>query len=1536
MGQQILTKVVLSIVNEKAAAGRYGVSLLSLPPFDYSALAEGVCEGRQAEIFMLGFDPVEQRELLSNISDTERVKYYFTVEEAEKSRNTGNEEIFRILVVRRQELEKLSSLRWFDEVDLDLVYKRSCNYAKEKLEHSNTFIRSLILAIGRQDMRILLNFERVIEYLDLLMQAESTDLPSVVKDKLYKLGLCADAKIDIGTVSIEAIKSRLKQNRACVVRLSSLDQAERKSINNYYANNPESKIARKILKYYNTKDIELLSDMQLDEVEQALKSVARKASETNSSKRRGSAAKPTALAAQLIFDDKMDSIAEVLENIQQELGNRSDPDSRSDPDKPTRVEIPVNGTRLVFTSTPTTERIADELVDTLAFGGVIFADVLNPKEAIEALDKYEYKSFDESYLNETMERLERAHSYIKDETASIRIAQFIEARKQIVSFSMRLQDAPMLQVIKEQPLFSAYLSSYERLLSSVNDDFPKIWRDSPAIAKEMVNTIISLDMLYIVGRNEFHAMPTPLNPLYLWKYIRLAEEILDSRGADALDADKLSEEDKEFIMRKADDIPDPQTVVLMPNTLSEDAGARFLPLVGRLGCIPVYSTRQQISNAASGEDTLRQSIIRYLCLYPHAGMMLRLCFINPPSVELLITMLKRLNSDKEFNIQGIDLSIYRTKEAAPDWVEIQDSSLNDGLLGRVKTKGDLQFHITVENKTLTYSQILNRINREQHIIIVFDPNEKRIDVAQSNRQMHIHPLCVPQIYTFDRYSQEVDIRPSNEGGIFSDYTSIIQKLNEQASSFRSTSVFFNTPLKKDTYKSLLEKADWLIMLDQNLRSWDISLRSASEKLFYSERDYRSVGIYSSNTRKFISGYSRLIEDMGNFLPCDKGVNKVIDAIRSTNDDGLLSIVSHSSNSIFDRNHGKGSIGLALAAISYMRCFPNAILVGMDTQLAREWLSERNEGMLPDLVGIRLGIEGTADIDLIEVKTYEDYQINGNIISGHAVEQVTVLERLIKEMLSSSERITTVARREILREQVFEGLFNLKWDAAKKHKAVQALNDLFAGEIEATINKTICSIVFEQPNSSTAEYQGDGIYEGQSYTLRIIGAEEVQDILADKKASEVDCLNWVIEASASNDSQQASDDSCQERMDEEPTQIESRLHGEISRNLSTEIGEQAKTSVTPDVAKSASSIQQQMDDRITKEQCLKLNKVLRDFGIKALPIESSQVQQASRFIRFKVQLNAGETIRNLSRYKADIGREMEAHGEILIDNIGGTRFVGIDIPLEQVDNTLNILDYTPLLDSNEGNLNILAGQLPDGQVKLIDIAKAPHLLVAGATNSGKTIFLYSLLVSLLYQYSSDDLNLLIVDPKQTDFAFFNRLPHLLGARVITSPEEALGAIDDINRNEKEQRTQRLLSPNVHRDIESYNRSNPDNKMKRLVIVIDEYADLVQAAEIQGIRKDFESRLCMLAARVRNLGIHFVIATQRPSATIVTGPLKANLPFRISFRLPAHQDSMTILDRSGAENLLGKGDMLMVTESEVLRMQGFYISEPELAQFIEQRL
>lgn len=1519
--QIILTNVLIDTISKKEASDSFGVLISNLPDPDYSMLAKGIKPSRQIEFYFLGFQKDQLSCLQKILPSIAGVSYFYTVEEAEASRNTGSENVFRIHIVKNQELEKISSLRWYDTIGMEQIYKDSCIYVEKHLTQSNTTISTLLRVLRRQDIRRLLNFDRVLSYLEALLNTPNEQLPYALSNNFYLLGLLSHPGFGIGSPNLDSMRAEIKRNHSLIRRISNLEQKERQNITSYASEHPDNSLIRLILKYYRTKDIALLKNMEIDTVERCLKNATTSNGKNQKKKLSTNKLNATATAAQLVFDNNLNQINDIVEKVKKAV------DDRPDTDKGDNIDISINGSKLKIKVEPTTEILCQTISTDEYWGGVIHADVDNPKDAIDDLGKYELEAFDSSYINiRIREYLTRAQKYLTDSDAAAEISTSFEAfvtmRNNIIPYRKRLQDIPMLQIVSCYSAFESYLSAYEKLLTAIKTHFVTLWDEDSVGARDIVNTIISLDFLYILGDKSSHAIPTPLNPLYLWKYIKLAQEMLETgklaEGQDCF----LSEDDKAFILRKAEDIPDPLTLVLVPNSISDTS--ECLPIAGRIGCLPVYSTKPQIDEGNTGMEAVLQGIIRYMCLYPHSSMMLRIAFINPPSVEAVVEMLKRLDKDKEFSsfgAVGIDLSIYRTKDAPSNWGEIQDKSLNDGMLGKIRGRKSGRFNLSINNKKLSYDEIIKKLRLEQHLLVVFDPNEKEVDIARNNRQIHIHPLCIPKVYEYNRIQGSVRIRPANEGGIFADYASILEKLREQPSSFGHRSVFVNSPLKEDTYKRLLACTDWLMILDQNLKSWDISLRSASEKLFYKSYDYRSIGIYSKNSGKFVLGYNQIIADLGNFIPKTSGIKNVINAIREINDDGLLSIVSHSTNSIFDMKHGKGSLGLALAAIYYKQCNPSALLVGLDTQLAREWLSDREDGKLPDLIGLHFTSQATApQVDIIEVKTYADYILDNNTISGHAVEQTLVLDGLLREIFGNSEKITTVSRKEILREQVFECLFHSELSSDEKYEQSQWLNRLFAGEYAFTLTKTIFHVDFERNDTTIDSYSGISNMLHESFNLIRLGGMDIQALLSNVYFADTDLTQTPAPLLDASEATTSAEGNAHKQDTVKAAEI-------LSMDSSGNKGTPAASPIVSDT---------HIPNPEITEKCIRLNLILKGYGIKANPVDEKLVQQAARFTRFKIELKPGETIKKLMDKSQDIARELEAFGEIFIDNIKGTRYVGMDVPFAGMNEPLMLIENLYRLDHSKGVLDILAGQAPDGEYKIIDLAKAIHMLIAGTTGSGKTIFLYSIIVSLIYKLGTQNLEFLIVDPKQTDFHFFDTLNNLRTGRVLTDVNEALAALEQLNSEEKEQRTQIIRAANS-RDIESYNSKNPTKSMKRLIVVIDEYADLVQAAELQGkeVRKNFETHLCMLAQRVRNLGIHLVIATQQPRATIVTSSLKAVLPYRASFRLPSHVDSQTILDRAGAEDLLGKGDMLLMTDSDLIRMQSFFISEEQLIEFIESK-
>ncbi|MFH1650866.1 MAG: FtsK/SpoIIIE domain-containing protein, partial [Chloroflexota bacterium] len=246
---------------------------------------------------------------------------------------------------------------------------------------------------------------------------------------------------------------------------------------------------------------------------------------------------------------------------------------------------------------------------------------------------------------------------------------------------------------------------------------------------------------------------------------------------------------------------------------------------------------------------------------------------------------------------------------------------------------------------------------------------------------------------------------------------------------------------------------------------------------------------------------------------------------------------------------------------------------------------------------------------------------------------------------------------------------------------------------------------------------------------------------------------------------------------------------------------------------------------------------------------------------------------------------------------------------------------------KSKMTIALGQGAGGEAVAADLTKMPHLLVAGATGSGKTVCLNAIICCLLMQNTPDELRFIMVDPKRVELTPYNGIPHL-AVPVIVDTKKALNSLRWLSQ-QMDQRYQ-LLAGAGARNIETFNRNKSGKeKMSYLVLVIDELADLMMAGF-----DEVESTLCRLAQLARATGIHLVVATQRPSVDVVTGLIKANFPTRISFAVTSQVDSRTILDSGGAEKLLGRGDMLyMPTEAaKPKRLQGCYLSDPEIERLI----
>ena len=337
----------------------------------------------------------------------------------------------------------------------------------------------------------------------------------------------------------------------------------------------------------------------------------------------------------------------------------------------------------------------------------------------------------------------------------------------------------------------------------------------------------------------------------------------------------------------------------------------------------------------------------------------------------------------------------------------------------------------------------------------------------------------------------------------------------------------------------------------------------------------------------------------------------------------------------------------------------------------------------------------------------------------------------------------------------------------------------------------------------------------------------------------------------------------------------------------------------------------------------LEKVFSDFNIM---IKVINVKLGPVVTLYEILPAAGIKINSIINLADDISRSMGV-GAVRIAQIFGTQYLGVEVPNEQRESvTIKELLSDANFKNSSHKIPICIGKDISGNIEVIDLSKTPHLLVAGTTGSGKSVFINTLLTSLLYKFSPEDLRLILIDPKMLELSVYNDIAHLL-TPVVTEPKKAIIALKWVCK--EMERRYSLMNEEGTRNLEGYNQKSSD-RLPFIVVFIDEMADLMMTAG-----KEVEHYVQRLAQMARACGIHVVMATQRPSVDIITGSIKANFPSRISFQVASKYDSRTILGEIGAEQLLGNGDMLMSKNgANLIRYQSAFISDNEVNKLIKE--
>ena len=380
--------------------------------------------------------------------------------------------------------------------------------------------------------------------------------------------------------------------------------------------------------------------------------------------------------------------------------------------------------------------------------------------------------------------------------------------------------------------------------------------------------------------------------------------------------------------------------------------------------------------------------------------------------------------------------------------------------------------------------------------------------------------------------------------------------------------------------------------------------------------------------------------------------------------------------------------------------------------------------------------------------------------------------------------------------------------------------------------------------------------------------------------------------------------------------------ELNKNVTSKVLNYVKPKVT--LLKKSQMKNEQINKSEIIEKAETLERTLLNFGIDAKIIE---INKGPTITRYEIQPKPGIKISKIIALSDDLALNL-AVSQVRIAPVHGKVAVGIEVPNEE-NSMVKIRD---ILESDEfkkskSKLTMALGKDISGKPVIANLSEMPHLLIAGATGSGKSVCVNTIITSLLFNSNPDEVKLLMIDPKVVELNIYNGIPHLI-LPVVTDPKKAsiaLGwAVNEMTRRYE------LFATNHVKDIEGYNAKENEEKLPKIVVVIDELADLMMVAPNQ-----VEDAIARLAQMARAAGIHLIVATQRPSVDVITGLIKANITSRIAFSVSSQIDSRTILDMAGAEKLLGKGDMLFnpVGASKPIRVQGAFITEDEIGKIVD---
>jgi hypothetical protein len=1515
--EELIGEAIGSETVDQLTEENIGVIIESPPRFDADAFVETLYSSSRYDVglAMVSIDEADVSSLQSQ-TDGSSVRITDKVSVAVNWRNgtetdfewDGRIEPEKLVILVRGDHARLNSMKDFEGmVDLPLaeITREITDRMQEHDQFTNSPPAQAIWETLGSSLYDRFEIPAIADYVNATLQDNEQASLDALGTELHRLRLFNDP----GLNNADQIPDRLSDNLDLVLRVSHMSNKDRRRLTNSVTKVDDANRGKreeavaKLRRFERTGDSDILADLTYNEVDEIFS-----ASGSSSSRRTTTRTRRDSESAgvEAVFNGE----DEELERVSSEFDEKY---REAIEDEEDRIDIEFTGDeQLAFDVNDDLYYFVDHFVTDESFGGIIH----NPEDRQDAIKNFqalETERFNPREEDSAFEKLRKvAESSGKFEDLVDTINRYVEARTELVDALPGLLSAPLIRLLGDEDLLESaeeYIEAYREVQDKLDKQYREIQNVSSEGSSKLLSDFLLFDTIIFEYEDDRELVLSPLHPLHLWKYSELAREVNDEH-------ESLTEEERNFLIDSVEEQPHVLRSIHVGGNyrLGEET---YLVQSAELDRLPVYT---RIDNAAEGTNSKFYGYVlnKFVSAYPPSQRQLRISVIDPlDPIDLLEDIVDL--ADKEM-IQGATVEfVFIEDEEKPvlnGTVSSQTSEDIINLFGPDNDSGNFEIVTTEYTSYDSYAEDLT--GDPKHFVLLNDQSNFSIQTFERDADTNIHPLYVPKEFDYDLLEDKINISPSKEGVLFSEYQDLINQLYNQRQAIHNAEIN-ELNVDKETIDKLLDSGVWVSISAPPMNGnpfWKDNLISRERR---GDRDFAT---YSEDIDYFRRVLRRIINEY-RLAPDDTDLEEIAERIADLQQSGLLRLITQETLGSGKSRNTKGLLGSIIAVQWLQQTLANPKLIfSIDNPRTREWLNLGDSDSRADILTVQFDDDGGLILDIIEIKTLEEtssaYTISREddtpVIEGNAVDQVFETTDTIRSLFIGDSNITTSPRKEALREQLYYELTSAEAMEGKQEWS-DRINDVFKGNAQIEINPRIISV--EVTEEGTSDERINGVTpNAQSIRLDRLPRQSIKRLI-------VSGIENREESQQGHDTEEDTEEQVEKKAEPDESEAKDEIEQEeaSSGDVEETSGEERSSERFGDPDEYSGLVET-------------LKRVLNDFKINIRDIDPDSIDVGPNVVRFKIRLAAGEKQSSLEQRTEDIAREMAFEKEPIVQRLPGTEYVALDVPREN-NVIVPLRDYRDQHQSSNqidiASLPYLAGVTPDGEVYRSDLSEAPHMLVGGATGGGKTVFLYSLIMTFIEQKGEDNVEFALVDPKETDFVFFDALPNLVRDKVITDSDDAASLFEWLVEEEIPRR-KHLLRESVCRDIGEYNEQNPDDQMKPIVVIIDEYSDLLQ--QLGEGADETEDNVRRIAQIARAQGVHLVISTQRPSHEAIDTDLRANLDTRVAFRLPKQSDSRILIDEGGAEELGGDGDMLLKEADRVTRLQGLYVDSDDIRELINQ--